>query len=350
MLSIPTLSLAQNVGSEANNPEIGEKGEMVKKKKEVFWRGTKIIWGNDFSANSLNPGTDLTYNPYYAMSIWLIPRIWIRDDLFTQLRAIFEIELTTSDDTDRRHQWQVADLWLDFVYKPEFLTIPKLNIKASPNMRFVLPTSDESIARSMVMAIAPGFNLTREFKLHKGKYFNRLDLAYMFKYTKYFYKYANAQINATLGCGDYFRPECEHSGRRNPSHNFMNGFDATLQITNKLSFDFFAAFFNTLLYPLQETTVDVGNGAPPLVLGPTTMNHTAKAWFMMTIAYEVLDWMSLSAGTSTYYGQLNVNSSYETPIWNRYTNLFVWMTIPVDKFVDQVQSWTGWGRSKQSAN
>jgi hypothetical protein len=338
VLTSTTLSFA------ADEKEVN--GATTIKKKEAFWRGTKIMWGNEFSAYSLNPSADLSYNPYYATSIWLIPRIWIRDDLYTQLRAVFEVELTTSDETDRRHEWQVADLWLDFVYKPDLFTIPKADIKFSPNVRFVFPTSQVSIGRSMVMAIAPAFTLSRELKLHKGRFFNQLDLTYGFRYTKYFHKYANAQVSASLGCGDFFRPECEHSGVRNPSQNFANSFDVKLQITEKLSFDFYAAFFNTLLYQLDATTVDVGNGAPPVVLGPTTMNHTAKAWFVMSLDYDVFDWLSLSVGTSTYYGQLNVNSSYETPIWNRYTNFNISMTIPVDKFVEQVQSWAHRGRSK----
>jgi hypothetical protein len=343
-----SLCLAQSGGGgEGSNPEIGEKGMLVKKQKDVFWRGTKVIWGNDFSAYALNPSADLTYNPYYAMSIWLIPRAYIRDDLYIQARAIFEIELTTSDETNHRHQWQVADLWLDAVYKPDLFTIPKTGIKASPNLRLILPTSQESQARSMAIGLSPGFNLTREFKLHKGKYFNKLDLMYGFKYTKNFYKYAYAQVSRSLGCGDIMRPECESQGTRNPSQNVTNMFDASLQITNKLSFDVFAAFINTFLYDIPPQTVDLGGGAST-DLGSSQVNHTAKAWFMFTIAYDVLDWLSLSVGTSTYYGQLNADSSYRTPIFNRYTNLFFWTTIGVDKFANQVQSWAGRGKKKSS--
>ena len=59
----------------------------------------------------------------------------------------------------------------------------------------------------------------------------------------------------------------------------------------------------------------------------------------------MFDWLSLSLGLSTFHPQLLPDSSgYYGPFFNRYATAYFDVAIPIDKAVDQVQSWTGWGK------
>ena len=318
-----------------------------KEEKKVPWRGSSFTYENTFSAYSLSPSADLTYNPYYAQSFSFRPRYYPRDDLSLALRLDVEIELTTSDDTDRRHQAMLSDLLFDVGYKPAFMKIPVVDIKAAVDVRFSFPTSIESRGRSMAMGIGPGFSLRRELPLLKGKWLSSIELMYGFRFSKYFYKYAVAQVNQADTCNNPGREEClffystnEHGRARNRSWRFGNTLEVALKIFDKLSFTADAMFFNDLLYDFPEQTIDLGGGATETIPG-SRINHKASTWFVFDLTYDLFDWLSLSAGTSTFYAQLNPNSSYNVPFFNRYTNFYIDVTIPVDKFIDQVQTWAG---------
>jgi hypothetical protein len=318
--------------------------ETAKKEKKVPWSGSLFTYENSFSAYSLTRSAELTYNPYYTQSLSFRPAYNLRDDLAFKLRLDLEIELTSSDDTDHRHEWVVSDLWFDTVWKPDFLKIPKVDIKVVPNLRFTFPTSIESHGRSTIMTVGPGLTFTREFQLLKGRFLKSLELGYSPRFTKVLNRYAQAQVAERDGCQNVSRPECQHRGKRNVDWRFVNTIEGTLKITDKLSFGAIVMFINNLLYKLPGETVDVGGGAVA-TLPESQVNTTALTWAIFDFTYEVLPWLQLSAGTSTYYGQLADDSSLRTPLFNRFTNFYFDVTIPVDAFVSQVQGWTGRGKS-----
>ena len=100
---------------------------------------------------------------------------------------------------------------------------------------------------------------------------------------------------------------------------------------------------NDMLYDIEAGSYDVGEGAK-ISLPASQINHSGSLWGIFSVAYEVLPWMELSVGTSTFYNQLANDSSYRGFFFNRYTNFTFDVAIPIDKFVAQVQDWTGLGK------
>ncbi len=132
----------------------------------------------------------------------------------------------------------------------------------------------------------------------------------------------------------FFDTGCLQSGNRNRSWRIANSLGFSLQVLDKLSVAGSMAFYYYTVYGLSETAT----------VGKTKINHDASTWFVLGANYDLFEWISLSAGVSTFHPQLDNESDYRTPFFNRYTAFYLSMAVPVDKFVAQVQSWTGWGK------
>jgi hypothetical protein len=329
-----------------------EEEETAVAKKKVPWRGSLFTYEHSFNAISINKGHDPYWNPYYAQTLDFKPRFYPTENLYLAARLILEIELTQSDETNHAREWTVSDLTLDVGYSNKKLTIPVVGIDFKPSVRFTFPTSIVSRNRSLVTGIGPSVALSRELKLLKGNVLSSLELTYAFRPTKNFQKYAYAQVDiADLYCANVSRPECQHQGKRNVSWRFSNYFGAKLQILKKLSLGADLFIFNDLLYKIPpQSYEDVlknesysGSGAS-LAVDESRINHRALLWAIFDISYDVLDWLTLSVGTSTYHAELAPDSTYYAPFFNRFTNFYFDVTIPIDAFVEQIQSWAGRGR------
>lgn len=340
-VSLPSVAAVSAFEESKRKKEEGTEGSV----KKVPYRGSMFIYENMLSALSMNQGADLTYNPYYAQALSFRPRYYVLDDLSVGARLDMEIELTTSDETDRARQWILGDLLLDASYAPSILKIPVVGVQVSPSLLLGFPTSIVSRGRSMVMSLGPGFSLKRSFDLLKGRFLRSIGLVYAFRGTKYFNEYTTAQLNTTNVCTPTTtnpnNPGCLHSGRRNVSWRLMNSFGAELEVMKKLSLSANVILVNDLLYGSSAQTVEV-EGAPSVEMAEAEVSHRAATWLMVDVSYSVLNWLSLSLGVSNYYPQLRANSTYYAP-FNRYSVFYFDVAVPIDAFVAQVQSWTGWG-------
>jgi hypothetical protein len=323
---------------------VDEYQAVQKKQGQVPWRNSTFIYENSFSAYSLSKSADPTYNPYYSMSLDFKPRFYLRDDLSLRLRVVMDTELTVPDDDHRR--FLLGDISLDAVYAPSFLTIPYADIVVSPNIRFTFPSSIVSQGRSMIMNIGPGLSFSREIQLLKGRFLQNIGLMYSFRATKELNRYSTAQVDEREGCYNLSRPECQHTGARNRSWRFTNSFEVKVQVMEKLALTLDFIAINDLLHGLPAETTTLGNGIS-VDLPSSDIDSRASAWGIFDVSYDLLDWLWLSAGTSTLYAQLQPDSSLRTPFFNRATNFYFDVTIPIDIFVNQVQSWTGWGKDSR---
>jgi hypothetical protein len=230
-------------------------------------------------------------------------------------------------------------------------------VKVKPSVRFTFPTSIVSRGRSGIMNIGPSIALTRDIKLLKGNVLSSLTLTYAFRPTKYFHKYAYAQVDVPDAyCSNVNRPECQHRGRTNLDWQLSNYFGAKLQILKKLSFSADLFILNGFAHKIPaQTYEDILNNetyrgpGSAFAVEESAVNHRASLWAIFDVSYDVMDWLSLSVGTSTYHPQLSPDSSYYGPFFNRYTNFYFDVTIPIDAFVEQVQTWTGRGKPKASS-
>jgi hypothetical protein len=344
------LSISNASAAGIDPDDAKKKADVSVKKKKRPWRNTRIVYENIFSAISLNKSHDQTWNPYYAQSLSLQPRYYVRDDLSLRLRLDVEVELTTSDSTDLNHEPLLSDLMLDANYMPDWLTIPVVDVRVSPSLRLAFPTSIVSRGRSMVMSIGPGVAFKRSFPLLKGKWFKQLFLTYAFRPTLYLHEYAEASVDVRTGCTNINRPECQHRGRRNRAWRLTNSLMAQVQVTDKLSAGIMLFLMNDILYDLDggseriqiaPENYDGGSSELEIESPSSEINHRGATWAILDVSYDLLDWLSLSVGVSTYYPHLAPDSDYEYFFFNRYTNFYFDVMIPIDRFVDQVQRWRG---------
>jgi hypothetical protein len=333
---LTTASLAHADVDEFDTSATAKKeGETAAAKKKVPWRNSTVTYENIFSAYTLSEGAEQTYNPYYAMSFDFRPRFYLRDDLSLRARLVMDVELTTPDSDFRR--FLLSDTSFDAVYAPSFLKIPYADISVIPSVRFKFPTSIVSQGRSMISTIGPALMLLRELPLLKGPFLKSIGLLYAFRGTKEFYRYAVAQIGEREGCYNSTRPECQHSGNRNRSWRLTNTFEVKLQLMEKLSLTIDYLLINDLLHKLDAEEVAIEGGT--VSIEESRINHRVAHWAIFDISYDLLDWLWLSAGTSTYYAVLAPDSTFRTPFFNRATNVYFDVTIPIDPMVRQVQSW-----------
>ncbi|MCK5798097.1 MAG: hypothetical protein KAI47_12970, partial [Deltaproteobacteria bacterium] len=195
------------------------------------------------------------------------------------------------------------------------------------------PTSKVSQGQSMMMTLSPGVMLSRGFKLHSGKYFNKLTLIYSFRFSARLHEYQTAQVDSTtcsgLGVNAQDRPECVTSGMPNTKFRFTNAFTARLVIHPKVYLTLSVALYNDLKYELEATQYT----------GPSTHTHLAYVSSGVDVTVPVFDWLYLSVGANSFHNQLEDDSTLQVPFFNRFVNFYFDATIPIDKIVDQVQRW-----------
>lgn len=304
------------------------------------FRNSRLIYENIFSAYQLNRGNDLTYNPYYAMSLSIQPRWYFTDELSVRLRFDIEGELTNADDTTEYHETRVSDLYLDVVYNPIY-TIPRLDLDIGVGLRVMFPTSLESRADDRYLALGPDLRLGRVFDVLDG-----LVLAYTFRYMGYLSRYTDQSVEPVplSPCiGSDPLPSCMHSGKMNPQHSFSNAILLSLDFLRDqwrpMNFSIMVIFFNTLNYRPPATSVDVlaGGGSVDVPANDDAVRHVASIWYIFELGLEITDYLSVAIGTSTFSPQLRPNSTYETPFFNRYTNVYVDLTLGLERMVAAIR-------------
>jgi hypothetical protein len=332
LAQVPTGSDGVQPAAKATDDDSDPSARLI---KTYPFRNSTFLWGQNLSALTLDRGAELTYDPVYSWLMRFQPRYYVTKQLQLRLKVGLAVEWTNADDTTTYHEPLWEDIWLDAVYgnlyKDRFT-----GIAVTPTLRFTLPVSKASRARSLYLGIAPGFNLMRGFKL---PHHMTLNVAYAFSYTKYLNEYTTVQYEAptimTCTGGGGVCDRFSHSGARNPSHLFMNSFVVDWGITKKLKFSGMFGVVNALLYDLTPAAITVAGGTNVDVATDPHNNVSLRAAMIYSfeLAYDVHPAISVSLGSYTYNPQLTEGSSYRAPFFNRYTELVLSTTISLDRIV-----------------
>jgi hypothetical protein len=319
--------------TEEDKAERDPEGNLAKK---YPFRGSTFLWLQSLNALALDRGAELTYNPAYSWLFRFQPRYYATKHLNFRLRIGLGVEWTNADDTTAYHEPLWEDIWLDAVYT-NLVTIPVAKISVSPSLRFVLPTSKASQARTLYLGFGPGVALRREFKLPKGM---SIDLAYSFGYLKNINHYSTLQTDAPtiITCNGSGGQDCGqflHSGGRNPSMSFTNMLMADWNISKRWKFGALFAVINGLLYPLTTGgTTLAGGTALDVPADPNfNVNHRATMIYSLDVTFEAHPAISIGFGTWTYNPQLTEDSRFRAPFFNRYTEFNLSTTINLDRVV-----------------
>jgi hypothetical protein len=292
-------------------------------RKPSVWRNTLFIYENAVSAYSFSKEAELTYNPYYAMSYRFVPRFYLYEGMSLRLDWSFEQELTNSDFTNKKHEVFWSDVAVDWVWGGA-ATIPGIDVLFTPKVRFTLPASKQSQARTLYVALGPGFDFLKTFDVLGG-----ITLQWAFRYTKYFNKYSGAVSEDPLLECPGTQASCPYYGLgpRNPSHSFSNAFLLEVRPIDKLYIAVQVAIINQLLYKNTEKTVDILGGTYTVEESSQNTDHKGLMQYVVEIGYDVLPFMSIGLGSNTYNPMLSPRSEYYAPFFNRYTNVYLDFTI-----------------------
>jgi hypothetical protein len=308
--------------------EVGLEAEAKPEKPSPF-RNSYVIYENTFSAYSLNKKAQLTYDPYYAMSYSFRPRYYIYQGLYVALRWDLEQELTNADDTTRKHQVMWTDVILDLAWTGVY-KIPAVDVLITPKIRIALPASLASQAHTMYLSLGPGFDLVRIFDVWGG-----ITLEYSFRFTKYFNEYTSTlSEEPVLACPEKGPCQYDVMGPQNASWQFLNDFYLEIRPINQFYFGATVEVRNYLNYKVPRAEVETLTGT--VDIPSTGTRHSGYMWYIFEFGYDIKPYLTVSLGTNTYNPMLNPDSEYYPPFFNRFTNIYLDLSLDMDGMINAI--------------
>ena len=298
------------------------------------WKGSFIAYEHAFSAVSLDKASGQTWNPYYAHSFSLQPMWRFHDYVALKLRLDVEQELTNADETVKRYEWMWSDLNVD-VNAGKGFTEKVTGININGGLRLGLPVSKVSRARTMILSLAPALTISRKFPVLQG-----LTVAYAGRFAWQFHQSTTAEYDGTsLSCGDPDSAACErftNTGIRNASTVLRHGPAVTLDILDNLSFEVSYTMMRHGLYDLDDRDIyDSASGIHlgTLESGENDISARYSQAFSAEIAWSPIEMVGISLGFISLYADLRDNGSHQTPLFNRFTNIYLNLSLDIDSVV-----------------
>jgi len=297
---------------------------------DVPYRETRLTYRNTVSALSLAPGADLTYNPYYAVTMAMKLAWWFDDVWFVRGAVDLTRELTWPDDTTYANEIWVSDSVLT-AGAANFWTIPKAEIGLSADVEIVLPTSKASSSETMLLATGLNLGLDREFQVAEG-----LAVSYTFTPTKYWHRYTTSEIATPLipdcasspaGCAAFLS-----TGSRNVNFSLANDLSLDLTPVRWLVCSASVGTITGFLYPLTPSPVELSYQTG-IDTGMRFVNY-----YKLTAMFKPMPAIAILVGTDTVNPQLRPDSTYESFLFNRYTTLFASLRLDFAGLMQQLHS------------
>lgn len=330
----PAQAGAASVAAAPSPVAAGVTREIATRPKNNPWKGSLVGYEHVFSAVSLDKASGQTWNPYYAHSFTLQPMWRFHDYVGLRLRLDVEQELTNSDETVKRYEWMWSDLNVE-VNAGKGYTEKVTGININGDLRLGIPVSKISRARTMVLALSPSLTISRKFPVLSG-----LTIAYSGRFSYQFHQSTTAQYDGTsLSCGDPDSAECErftNTGIRNAQTVLVHGPSIRLDILDNLSFTVSYLLRRSGLYDLDDYDVyDSGSGIylGTLASGENDIEARYGQAFSAEIAWDPIEMVGLALGFISVYSDLRQNGSYQTPLFNQFTNIYLNLSLDIDSVV-----------------
>ena len=287
--------------------------------------GSLIAYRNSVSMLTFDKDAELTYNPYYAMSLKLTGQYWFTKALYVNARFAVTRELTDSDLSTSRGETWPSDLTLRFGAQ-DLYTIPVVGIALSADLDFVLPTSPVAQARTLQLGIAPSVGISRTFDVLKG-----ISVGYSFRPTFFAHEKQTAQRDTPLiqscedepgGCAQYL-----DAGLRNARFRLAHTFQLGIAFTDW--FDFGVAF--------ALATDHLHDAATDSRVSHVPQEPQDQRFYMSSdfrFGFRPLEALRVGFGASTTHPELAPDSTRYTPFFNRYTVFYLDLGLDIAGLVD----------------
>ncbi len=325
-LTVSSLALAQAVPTIGKTEEEGTSGKHP-------WRGTTVSYGIASTATTFTPGFELTYNPTVAHRIGIMPEWHFTDAFHIRSRFFLSQEFTKSDGTNTLNEVELSDLWLDGVwggYKEKIT-----GIKFDGNLRMTLPTSRVAQMQGRILTLGPGVNVNRMFPVLSG-----LILSYSARFSYRFNRFSTFQNQgpSIAACGLSGTADCPaitDTGLRAIQMDFLHGptivFIPHPRVTVAASMFMQYGYLPGLAAPPPGTNLSIN----PDNTGPEWRNFWGSS---ISVGYQPWDTVGFTLGAFTFSNQLDAESRYVFPIFNRNTVVSLDMSVDIESFINNVSS------------
>lgn len=293
------------------------------------WRGSQFVYKNSFSAISLSPAAELTYNPTYTMTFSFRPWWWFTKSLYVRASLDVDREITEADGTTKEGEAWVRDLRL-VVGLSNILRIPKAKIDFSFSLVLTVPTSKISWARTMVLGIGPGVRVSRMFKVLKG-----LIIGYNVRAAPTFHRYTTSQTldprisgcSGTVGGCDSFY----NTGLRNSMVRLTHYGDISVRFLKWMGVSLAIGQATDWLYPLSDSEIATYQ---PEYIGE---DRRWLTFLELQVAFQPLKMLEIAVGYSSVHPQLAPDGQRYVPFFNRYSAFYIDLKLKIDGLVARIQ-------------
>ena len=309
-----------------------KKGMASPETSEAVYRETEVTYRNTVTARSFNKSADLTYNPYYAMELDAALVFWVHPKVSTTLDFTLSREITNSDETTRKGEVQLADIFWQAAVR-NLNPIPAVGIEAVPSVRLYVPSSKVSKARTMMLGLRAQLQLIKRFDVLRG-----LAVFYSVAVRKDFHELTTAETElpliytpgSTRSADSFF-----NTGRRNVSVTLFNRLGLALDFTKIIGVEILAEIRHGFLYDIEYEDPRISHEA----------QHSENVRYQMMYQGEIYGrigkaW-TLALGFLTKNDQLAGDATYEAPFFNRYTAVYLDVRLNAAGLASQLSSKRG---------
>ncbi|MBI4816811.1 MAG: hypothetical protein HY791_11165 [Deltaproteobacteria bacterium] len=294
------------------------------------WRGSTLTYEHVASAISASRSAEPTYNPYYAHQLSIRASYHFSELFGASAELGVSQELTDADDTTSKHEALLDDV----VLRGTLGGISLAGLELSASLSLALPFSKASAAESRIVAVSPALQVTKSFDVASG-----LELSLRTRATIFTHRYTTLQLDVpwarcdddSFECGSY-----RHTGDRNPASQLDLGGGVDLQVTEELGFSASYQVRRTQLYAIHEARVQTLTGPAQTSDARDDVSARYSHTFALDGTYSVSKELGVTLGLVTAHPQLKPDSTYRVPLFNRFTQLSLDLTVSLDEVASRL--------------
>jgi hypothetical protein len=327
----PTAALAVTPAQTADAGEITFEA-VEEESGPAPWRGSAFIYNNEAQVRGFDKSADPTWNPYWAMNFTFKPRWWFDDTWFVGARLDLSREITQADDRTYQDETWVHDLLLS-TGASAFYTIPVVEIALSADLLLTTPTSKLSQARTLSLGIGPGVSVDRIFDLGPA---GELYLGYHVRFSGFLHRYTTSELESPIipGCSRSGPGGCDefiNTGERNARMRVQHGVDIAWEIQEWIGVSTGFEHIVSWLYPIE--------GEDPRITYEPEENTDERYGSAFYVELAVMPWdpLEIGLGYSTVSPQLQPDSTYFNPFYNRYTTVYLDLRLDIGALVQVIR-------------
>lgn len=284
--------------------------------------GTSVALRHSASAVTFAKDAEPTWNPTWVGAVAATLRYALGPHWFGRAAVGVAREITDADWTTSRGEWTLTDTTVAFGGRPWHSAA--LGVDVRVDGQFALPTSKASIARTLRFAPSLGLAVAWEGGAFEAGLSSRA-VAPLYRYTtaSTATPWVVGCAGDPAGCGRY-----SHTGVRNPQWRFQNALNLGWAPLDSLALTASAGAIHDVLPPLATAHTDAGMAVAP---DPTDPNLRVTALYSLGLAWTPAPAVTVTVGAEAASNALRPDSRPQTPFFNRYTALYLEMSLRPDK-------------------